>query len=159
MMLYEFLQETYCTDEIDWKKYQDGSNDYIEDEDLLDDWSENGYIFDDSFINSTWEEINEWVMEEADNCTEDDAALILRLLNDTLLFVQDVKDELSTCAAFYARCYMFVKSPFMGNDILNKCRFTVNRALSQLFWCERYEKPTLASAMKCNPDTEEWSYI
>lgn len=156
MKLYEHLNENVWTDAIDWKKYNNGEIRFIKDNDN-DNFEDIGYIDDFELLRTAWEGINEWCTWEAENCQEDDAVLIARILNDTIRMISDSYDDTITSCSLYARCYMFVNHLSVGNDLIAKCRFQVNNAIANaILYDDSYTEITISDILNCEPDNDIW---
>lgn len=119
---------------------------YLE-ENLSDDYAWEDYTFDEaeipelkgnfSLLCSVWEQINEWGIEYADDCRGVDAALIARILTETLWLIHSytenemisVRSAADLCS-IYGRCCIFAKNPMGGSKYFEKCKFVVNNTIS-----------------------------
>ena len=124
MSLYSYLEENLDYD-FPWE-------DYTYDEAEIPELKGNF-----SLLCSVWEQINEWGIEYADNCRGVDAALIAKILTETLQLIRSytenemvsVQSAAALCS-IYGRCCIFAKNPMGGSEYFEKCKFIVNNAIS-----------------------------
>ena len=120
---------------------------YLE-ENLDADYAWEDYTFDEADIPelkgnfellcSVWEQINEWGIEYADECRGVDAALIAKILTETLHLINyytenemiSVQIAADLCS-IYGRCCIFAKNPIGGSEYFEKCKFVVNNTISE----------------------------
>lgn len=155
MKLYEYLNENVCSSIIDWEKYQANEKLFVIDGHLT--FSENNHYLEDiDVINASWEGINQWCIDNAENCCEDDAVLITRLLNDTIKSIIS-SNLIPVKCSHYARCYVFANHNFLGNELMEKCKLTVNNSIANIIFNPHdYKVITISDISNCDPYNDIW---
>lgn len=149
MKLYEFISkhEYEEINTFDWEKYQNGEENLITGE-------EDDYL-KHSIVEKVWELISEYC-DDNPNITEDDASLIVRLLNDIIrLMSNPIVKEYGFDYPLYARCYHFVNGRMAGNVLLEQCRFIVNNTISYDAF-ESNREISISDILNCDPYWDIW---
>ena len=153
MNLYEFLEENLNV-EYNWEDY---AYDDIDIPEIKENYS---------LLCDIWDLINEWAPEYADDFRGVDAALIVRILNETLIMINSytVNESLSLSAAsdlcsIYAKCCVFVKNEMAGTELYDKCKFVVNNTIANCIECKKEPCIELADVDNCDPEEDCWEEI
>ena len=113
-----------------------------------------------------WNLINEWAPDFADDFRGVDAALIVKILNETLIFINTYTSkgtislsEASEICTIYGKCCVFVKNEMVGTELYEKCKFIVNNTIADCIECRKEPCIELADVDNCDPDEECWEEI
>ena len=113
-----------------------------------------------------WDHINQWAPDNADVFNGVDAALVVKILNETLALINEYtsKEKLSLFAvadlcSIYGKCCVFVKNEMTGTDMYEKCKFVVNNTIADCVVCKKEPCIEMEDVHKCNPNEDCWEEI
>lgn len=153
MRLYEFLNENLGED-YNWEDYTYEETDIQE------------LKGNQSLLCEIWDAINDWADEFADNCKGTDAALIVRILNETISLINQHTSSdcisLSSAAdlcSIYGRCCVFAKNLMCGSEFFEKCKFVVNNTIANCIICKKQPDVELSDVDECDPEEDCWEEL
>lgn len=118
------------------------------------------------FLVTVWDCVNQWSSEYTDEFLEEDAAFVVKLLNETLIFVSRCTkkepislSDIANLCSLYAKCCLFAKNEMYGSDLYEKCKFIVNNTIADCIVCEKEPCIELADLYQCNPDEDCWEEL